>query len=588
MYKNTNKNEKGAAILIAIILFLFISMTIILGMVNPILKQTAISKNIIYSKESYYLAEGALEDAVYRLKNNKNITSGETMTLNGYITTINITTTGSGKTIDTISDREGIFRKMQSQLIVGVGASFNYGVQTGVGGFNLTGNARVVGNVYSNGNITGESNAAITGTAIAANGSALTSDQSNGNGTPTYDVSFSNTSSTQDFAQSFQVSVTDVVNKVRIYIKKVGNPSNLTVRITANSTNKPANSSLATGSLSASLISTNYGWVDVAFSTNPQLTLGTTYWIVIDGSTNSSNYYKIGGNDNGYTNGISKIGSYGGTWNTTSPSTLDGYFNVYLGGLISIISGMDVGTGTTGDARANTVNNSTVYGNLYCQNGTGNNKSCNTTQPDPTQVSMPISDQNILDWKEDATVGGVYSGNYSLGNNNSASLGPKEITGNLTVDGNAVLTVTGTLWVHGNITLGGNGVLRLASSYGTNSGVVVTDGNINFSGNNGIQGSGQTGSFVLLLTTSTCPVGTNCGGGSIRAITLGGNAGAVILNAQKGTIIFTGNAQVNQATAKTIEAGGNTTVTYINGLADINFSSGPSGDWNISSWNEVE
>ena len=132
MYKNTNKNEKGAAILIAIILFLFISMTIILGMVNPILKQTAISKNIIYSKESYYLAEGALEDAVYRLKNNKNITSGETMTLNGYITTINITTTGSGKTIDTISDREGIFRKMQSQLIVGVGASFNYGVKTGV------------------------------------------------------------------------------------------------------------------------------------------------------------------------------------------------------------------------------------------------------------------------------------------------------------------------------------------------------------------------------------------------------------------------------------------------------------------------
>ena len=46
MYKNTNKNEKGAAILIAIILFLFISMTIILGMVNPILKQASVSKSL--------------------------------------------------------------------------------------------------------------------------------------------------------------------------------------------------------------------------------------------------------------------------------------------------------------------------------------------------------------------------------------------------------------------------------------------------------------------------------------------------------------------------------------------------------------
>lgn len=587
--KTKNSGERGAAMLIAIIFFLFISTTIVFGVVTPILKQVRISKDLIDSKESYFLAEGALEDALYRVKTGKIISSGETLIVNGYTTTITLTTTSNGKTISALSNRDGVIRKMESKVTAGIGAVFYYGIQTGVGGFSLSGNATVNGNVYSNGPITSDSgNTAITGTAISANGPALASDQSNGSSTPPYDITFGNAGGTQDFAQSFQVSNTGTVNKVQLYLKKVGTPSNLTVRITSNNNGSPNNSSLATGALGASLVSTSYGWVDVPFSTNPELTASTTYWIVIDGPTSSSNNYRIGGNSNGYANGTGKIGAYNGTWNATTPSGLDGYFSLYLGGVTGIITGLEVGTGTTGDAKANTVNNSIVRGGLYCQTGTGNNKACNTSLPDPTPTAMPVSDQNILDWKDEAAAGGTYSGNYSLANNSTASLGPKEITGNLVLDGNSVLTVTGTLWVHGNITVSSNALIRLSASYGESSGAIIADGNINFSTNIGIEGSGQTGSYILLLTTSTCPVGSSCGGGITKAITVGGNGGAVILNAQNGTISFTGNAHANQVTAKTISIEGNTTITYLSGLADTNFSSGPGGGWDISSWKEVQ
>ena len=75
--KQKMKYDKGAAMLIAVILFLFVSSTIVLGITAPILKQARISTDLVRSKESYYYAEGALEDAFYRIKNGKSISSGK-------------------------------------------------------------------------------------------------------------------------------------------------------------------------------------------------------------------------------------------------------------------------------------------------------------------------------------------------------------------------------------------------------------------------------------------------------------------------------------------------------------------------------
>ena len=172
MYKNTNKNEKGAAILIAIILFLFISMTIILGMVNPILKQASVSKSLTVSKESYYLANGALEDVFYRLKNGLSVSSSETLSLNNAVTTTITTDTPTGKQIVSTADNNTNIRKIQTNVVLGTGATFNYGIQSGQGGFILENSSSVTGNVYSTGSVTGSGNN-IYGDAVSTGSSGL-------------------------------------------------------------------------------------------------------------------------------------------------------------------------------------------------------------------------------------------------------------------------------------------------------------------------------------------------------------------------------------------------------------------------------
>lgn len=562
--------------LVSVIFFLFISLAIISGLVSPSVREFRNASVNLNSKKSYFLAESGGEDAFYRIIKNMAIGTSETLTLGDVSTTTTITDISGGrKEISSLGDLDSYQRKVRLVAEVGVGASFSYGVQTGIGGFIMDNGSVVNGSVYSNGSITGSGT--ITGTAMSANSASLTADQENGSGSPAYNVTFGDASATQDFAQSFQLSSTDVVNKVDLYIKKVSTPGNLIVRIVSNSGGSPSTTTLASGDLSASLVSTNYGWVSVPFSTNPELTAGTTYWIVVDGSSNASKYYIIGANDNGYASGSSKIGVYGGTWNNNSPSTLDGFFKVYLGGVNGLIDGITVGTNGVGNAYAHTVNNSTIAGTNYCQEGTGNNKICNTSLPDPVQVAMPISEQNILDWKAEAEAGGVHSGNYAL-NGSTGSLGPKKITGNLTIQNGADFTVEGVLWIQGNMIVENNATVRLASFFGTSDGAIIVDGTVLLSNNASFTGSGSSGSYIMVLSTST----------STSAITLSNNGGAVILYAANGTVNLSNNSGAKALNGKYIHLNNNVEIVYDSGLVNSNFVSGPSGSYNVSEWKETE
>ncbi|MEK7070852.1 MAG: hypothetical protein AAB966_03530, partial [Patescibacteria group bacterium] len=148
------------------------------------------------------------------------------------------------------------------------------------------------------------------------------------------------------------------------------------------------------------------------------------------------------------------------------------------------------------------------------------------------------------------------------------------------------LTLTGTIWVTGNIVVENNAGIKLSSSYGANSGVVVAGGKMNISNNATLEGSGQTGSYLLFLTTSDCPINPSCDGD--YAIDISNNVSAIMFNAQRGTIHMSNNASIKEATAYKIVLESNATVNYESGLANINFVSGPSGGWNIGSWKEVE
>lgn len=582
-YKNYPTN-KGAAMMIVVLFFVFISLTILVGIVTPVVREYKIAGTTYNSKNAYYLAESGVEDALYRIKNNKQIGASENIVLGTSSTTTTITDiSASQKQIVSLGDMGSNQRKIDTTITTSAGVSFNYGVLVGQGGINLNGSGTVNGNVYANGPITGDSSAIITGTAISANSPAISTDQTNGTGTPSNNVNFGSANGTQDVAQSFQVATESPLNKVQFYIRKVSTPSNATVKITTDSSGSPSTTVLATGTLNASTVTTSYGWVDVSFTTNPLLSLGTTYWVVIDGGTHNSRYYTLGANSAGYANGIGKIGQQGGTWNNTTPSGLDYYFSVYLGGVNGLIAGssgsqwnqLHIGT-ISGSAQAHTVNYTHATGTIYCQTGTGNNKSC-TPQTDPVYQAFPVSEANIAAWQAEAVAGGTSTGNYSVGWA-GATLGPKKIVGNLTVSGGGTLVITGNLWVTGNVVLNGGGKIQLSPTYGTNDAVIISDGTVSISGGGHATGSGTVGSYIMMLTTSS----------STSAASISGGAGAVIVYAQNGTISISGGASLKEATGYRITIDGGSSVTYESGLSNNNFSSGPSGTWSVSNWRETQ
>jgi hypothetical protein len=578
------KYNGGAAMMVLVVFFVFISLTILMGIVTPTVREYRTATDNFKSKQTYFLAESGIEDVVYRLKNSIKTAPTQTLVLGTSQATTTITNLSvDKKKISTLGDTNSIERKVEVTLNTATGSSFNYGVQVGQGGVYLD-SGMIYGNVYANGPITASSSGSnlISGTAISANSPSLVTDQSNGTGTPAANIIFGNATATQDIAQGFRVTTASPLNKVQLYIKKTSSPSDATVKIMDDASGNIGTNVLASGTLASSLVTTSYGWIEVAISPNVILDPSKNYWMVIDSGTSSNKYYTIGGTTgNAYTNGASKIGQLGGTWNTTNANTSDYYFNIYLGGINGSIIGdgqynpLHIGT-VSGTAQAHTVNNVNSTGNIYCKSGTFNNKSC-INQADPTYVSFPVSDANVEQWKTDASVGNTYNGNYTV-NSSGDSIGPKIINGNLTVTSGGTLTITGTIWVKGNLILNGGSFTKASSSYGSNDAVVIVDGTISISGGAKALGSGTTGGYLMLFTSSN----------SISAMSISGDAGALIAYAPYGTITITGGSAVKAATGYKLNLTGNSSITYESGLTNNNFSSGPSGTWNIDSWKEVE
>lgn len=263
--------------------------------------------------------------------------------------------------------------------------------------------------------------------------------------------------------------------------------------------------------------------------------------------------------------------------------------NIYSDGAIvgsgsSVITGGAISSGASGsisgvsvgdDAIANSVTNSTITGSLYCQSGSGNNKSCNTSYTEPTPQDYPISDDQISSWKAEAEAGGSVSG-FDLTGSDLLSIGPKKIVGNVNLSNSAIMTVDGVLWITGDLNLDNTSEVKLASSFGSNGGMIVVDGTVSTSQSGGFEKSGNR---ILIV------VSTNI---SNTAIQLNNGAGSVVLMAPNGGVSLSQSASANQVTAKTITLSNSATVTYNTGLVDSRFSSGPSGAWGVSSWGEIE
>ena len=198
----------------------------------------------------------------------------------------------------------------------------------------------------------------------------------------------------------------------------------------------------------------------------------------------------------------------------------------------------------------------------------------------PSSVPLPIAPEDIQAWKDAAQAGGTITdtGGYELDGTDAVSIGPKRITGNLDVEGSAVLTLTGTLWVTGNVSVKNSARVKLASSYGAISGVIVADGIITLENNSISEGSGNPDSYLIYLSTNS----------SNPALVIQNNAIADILYTSQGWIEIQNNAQLVEVTGYGIHLKNNAVIQYEIGLQDARFTSGPGASWELSSWQEIE
>ncbi len=573
--------NSGQALIVMIFFFTFVSVSLSVGIAGPVTRDIATSKNSLYAAGSYYLAESGVEDAFYRLRNGKQISSSETITIGSNSTVTSITNVSSSqKRIDSISNFQNRNRKVTSIVTAGSGVAFNYGVQVGQGGVVFSNNTSIVGNVYSNGgNIVGANGASITGSASVANPPALFADVDNSSpSTPSGTVVFANATATQDIAQSFQfASSSSTLSSVSFYIKKTGSPSNCTVRINDQTGSSPGSTVYASGTLSSSLVTTTLSWINIPFSTNPIISTGVTYWMVIDCAANASNNYTIGYNTVLASQSY-KTGQYNTSWGSAGGNDI--YMKVFLGGGYATLSNVNVGTAGVGDVRAHTVTASTIAGSLYCQSGSGNNKVCNTTQADPPIEPFPVSDANIQEWKDIAASGTTYP-NSSYTYSTNASIGPAKYLGDVTIDGNITITLTGPIWILGNLYVSNGGIVKLASGYGTLSGMILAHKMI--LSNNALAGSGAPGSYLMAVCDYVSANSADPGVSITNNV-----SGSSIIYSPTSFVSFGNNASAKEVTAYGLAISNNATVTYETGLANQTFTTGPSGSWNMTSWKETE
>lgn len=596
-------NNRGQTILVVAVLFTFASLMFIGVVTSTILTETKEILNLKISNESYYLAEGATEEVIYRIISGKQVLASESVILNEETATVSVVDVGgNSKEITVDGNVQSRLRRIKTELATTVaGVSFFYGAQVGEGGLEMDQNSRIegvggsVGNIYSNGPILGSNGATITGDVIVATG--IAEDSQARSIVCNEDQIVGQTNPNIDFAQSFIFSSTSPLAKVSLYIKKVGNPGSKKIKIVSDDNGSPDDQKIEEGTLNKNLVGSTYSWVDVTFNNLPVLISGVTYWMVLDAKKDNNDYWIwCSDNNNGYDSGIAK---YSEDWDDVFWTQIAGdlTFKTYAGSGISSMEDVTV----NGTAYANSIVNSTIGGDAYYQTISGSTVA-GTEYPgsaDPPVLNMPISDANIAQWKEDALAGGTIVGNCGdsgnpacvINDEDTLWLGPKKIDGDLNLSGRQTFIVTGTLHVTGNIDIDGNGTtIQCDPSYENGSCMVIVDGWVHVENNIMFSGSGQPDSYLMLLSVlEGC---TGSGGASCThhhgVIDIHNNSGGAIFYANKGMINLHNNVNISAAVAYKLRLDNNATITYETGIANTFFSSGPSGGWSISSWNEIE
>lgn len=231
-----------------------------------------------------------------------------------------------------------------------------------------------------------------------------------------------------------------------------------------------------------------------------------------------------------------------------------------------------------GDAYYVQIHNTTVGGTEY------------PDSDDQEPLPFPISDEQIEDWEDDAEAGGTYSGSCPYDIDSDTTLGPIKIECNVEISGGTI-TLQGPVWVLGDITFQNSPTIQIDSSLTDKSVAVIADNPADrTSGSriqleNSVDFNGADGNSYILLVSQNESAET---GGGVSAIEMQNNAtGDLLLYAAHGEINLENNVDLKEVTAYRVRLENRATVEYETGLANLIFTSGPSGGYEIKSWDPV-
>lgn len=174
-----NGGQNGYAAITTTLLTLIVSIIVLSGFNFFTLQEVKISRQSVQSIKTHYAAEGGIEDALYRFITGKQLSSEEILKVDSSTTTIKYSSSGNQRIFRVEGRKDSLNRNLETRAdITTTGIGFIYGAQVGDGGLEMSQGSRIVGSVYSGGDITGASGSTITGDAFVSVGNPPAIDQS--------------------------------------------------------------------------------------------------------------------------------------------------------------------------------------------------------------------------------------------------------------------------------------------------------------------------------------------------------------------------------------------------------------------------
>ncbi|MEK7535476.1 MAG: hypothetical protein AAB590_00460 [Patescibacteria group bacterium] len=169
--------NSGQAVIVSIMFLLLISTVLVARGANPASADARLARELFDSKRSMITSDAGIEDVSYRVRAALFYGDEEVLVLDGYSATTTVTDDADTgiKLISTEASVRESYRKSAVGLRKGEEVDFNYAVQVGNGGFIMENSSSVLGNVYSDGSVTGAGNL-IQGSVVSADSTGLIDD----------------------------------------------------------------------------------------------------------------------------------------------------------------------------------------------------------------------------------------------------------------------------------------------------------------------------------------------------------------------------------------------------------------------------